>query len=52
MEGLLWLLMVAGMFYLMMRFGCAAHMVHGHGRGGECNGLTAYLISLGGRKSR
>jgi len=30
MEGLLSLLLLAGLFYLMMRFGCGAHMVHGH----------------------
>lgn len=33
MEGLIWLLLSAGLFYLMMRFGCGAHMVHGHGGG-------------------
>jgi len=31
MEGLFSLLMFAGLFYFMMRFGCGAHMVHGHG---------------------
>jgi YHS domain-containing protein len=31
MEGALSLLLFAGVFYLMMRFGCGAHMVHGHG---------------------
>ena len=31
MRGLLTLLLYAGFFYLMMRFGCGAHMVHGHG---------------------
>lgn len=31
MEGLLSLLMFAGVFYLMMRFGCGAHLIHGHG---------------------
>ena len=36
MEGLLSLLMFAGLFYFMMRFGCGAHMVHGHsGHGGH-----------------
>lgn len=30
MEGLLGLLLFAAFFYLMMRFGCGAHMVHGH----------------------
>jgi len=33
MEGLGSLLLFAGLFYLMMRFGCGAHMVHGHGGG-------------------
>jgi YHS domain-containing protein len=31
MEGLGSLLLFALMFYLMMRFGCGAHMIHGHG---------------------
>mgnify|MGYP005811442121 CR=1 FL=1 len=31
MEGLLWFLILGGVFYFMMRFGCGAHMVHGHG---------------------
>jgi len=31
MPGLLSLLVYAALFYLMMRFGCGAHMVHGHG---------------------
>lgn len=31
MEGLLWLLILGGFFYFMMRFGCGAHGVHGHG---------------------
>jgi YHS domain-containing protein len=31
MQGLFSLLMFAAFFYLMMRFGCGAHMVHGHG---------------------
>jgi len=33
MEGLLSLLIFAGLFYLMMRFGCGAHMLHGHSTG-------------------
>jgi len=28
MDGLISLLVFAGLFYLMMRFGCGAHMVH------------------------
>lgn len=39
MSGWLWLLLFATFFYLMMRFGCGAHMVHGghdnHGGGPE-----------------
>lgn len=31
MEGLGSFLLFALFFYLMMRFGCGAHMVHGHG---------------------
>jgi YHS domain-containing protein len=33
MEGFLSFLFFAGFFYLMMRFGCGAHMMHGqHGK--------------------
>ena len=39
MPGLFSLLMFAAFFYLMMRFGCGAHMVHGHGAlGGHDSG--------------
>lgn len=38
MGGILWLLVIAGLFYFMMRFGCGAHMVHGgHGGHGASN---------------
>lgn len=37
MRGLLPLLVYAVLFYLMMRFGCGAHMVHGHGGHGRHN---------------
>ncbi|HEV2522405.1 MAG TPA: YHS domain-containing protein [Candidatus Acidoferrales bacterium] len=37
MRGLLPLLFYAGIFYLMMRFGCGAHMVHG-GHSGHGDG--------------
>lgn len=30
MEGLLSMLLFAGLFFVMMRFGCGAHMMHGH----------------------
>ena len=33
MEGLLSLLLYAGLFYVMMRFGCGAHMMHGNKTG-------------------
>jgi YHS domain-containing protein len=35
MEGLLWFLVLGGLFYFMMRFGCGAHMIHGHSGHGE-----------------
>jgi YHS domain-containing protein len=35
MRGLLTLLLYAAVFYVMMRFGCGAHMVHGHGGHGH-----------------
>ena len=35
MESIFGLLLFAGFFYLMMRFGCGAHMVHGHGGHGN-----------------
>lgn len=38
MSGLLTLLLYAGLFYLMMRFGCGAHMVHGHDQQGPGHG--------------
>ena len=41
MEGLFSLLMFAAFFYFMMRFGCGAHMVHGHGsHGAHAEGAT------------
>lgn len=35
MDGLLSFLIFAGLFYLVMRFGCGAHMVHGGHHGGH-----------------
>lgn len=42
MQALFSLLLFAAAFYFMMRFGCGAHMVHGHGdhRGHEAEGTT------------
>jgi len=37
MDGLISLLIFAIFFYVMMRFGCGAHMVHGHGKNGKHN---------------
>jgi len=33
MDGLLSFLLFAGLFYIMMRYGCGAHMIHGHSHG-------------------
>lgn len=38
MEGLGSFLLFAVLFYIMMRFGCGAHMVHGHGDHGGKEG--------------
>ncbi len=41
MEGLLSLLLFGGLFLLMMRFGCGAHVMHGghgHGHSGKADG--------------
>jgi hypothetical protein len=38
MDRLLSFLVFAAFFYLMMRFGCGAHMVHGHHGGHEHEG--------------
>lgn len=51
MEGLLSLLLFAGFFYFMMRFGCGAHLVHGHaghkpGRDGTGSGTDASSTPL------
>lgn len=31
MEGLFSFLLLAALFYFMMRYGCGAHVIHGHG---------------------
>jgi len=43
MDGLLSLLIFAGLFYLMMRFGCGAHMIHGHGSKKSESDTTKHL---------
>jgi hypothetical protein len=40
MEGLLTPLLFAALFSFMMRFGCGAHAVHGHGAHHEAAGTT------------
>jgi len=40
MEGLLSLLVFAGVFFLLMRFGCGAHVMHGY-KGSHGNGKSA-----------
>ena len=47
MDGFLSFLLFAALFYVMMRFGCGAHMAHGHqgdhrsrGRGAGPSKLT------------
>jgi len=40
MDGLISLLMFAAFFYLMMRFGCGAHMVHGRREKDDQHGGT------------
>ena len=38
MPGFVSLLLFAALFYLMMRFGCGAHMIHGHSGHGSHEG--------------
>lgn len=38
MEGLGSFLLFAVLFYVMMRYGCGAHMMHGHGGHGHSHG--------------
>ena len=37
LKGLTWLIVWGGLFYLMMRYGCGAHMMGGHNYGGHGN---------------
>ncbi len=42
MEGLLWLLIFGVLFFVMMRYGCGAHITHGgHGSHGDPAGTQA-----------
>lgn len=52
MDGLISLLLFAGVFYFMMRFGCGAHMLHGHhkGQGGHDRGGATHVDPVCGMK--
>ena len=50
MDGLFSLLLFALFFYVMMRFGCGAHMVHGHGGHGDRDGHGAASLRVGGER--
>ncbi len=47
MSGLASLLLFAAFFYLMMRFGCGSHMVHGHGGHGDHGGQRDHTMGTG-----
>lgn len=49
MEGLLWFLIIGGLFYFMMRFGCGAHGAHGHGGHGGHAGHAEHAGHGGGQ---
>ncbi|MBU3903929.1 MAG: hypothetical protein KKG03_05370 [Gammaproteobacteria bacterium] len=51
MEGLFSLLLFAGLFFLMMRFGCGSHMAHGghdhqHGGHDAADGGVTYTCPM------
>lgn len=51
MEGLGSLLLFAILFYVMMRFGCGAHMVHGHGgHGGSGHANGKFIDPVCGKE--
>jgi YHS domain-containing protein len=51
MGGLFTLLLYAGLFYLFMRFGCGAHLTHGHHRGHEKpKGKEIFIDPVCGKK--
>lgn len=43
MEGLFTFLLIGGLFFLMMRYGCGAHMAHG-GHGGHGGHSTGHDV--------
>ena len=51
MEGLLWLLGFGVLFFLMMRYGCGAHIAHGgHGPHAGHDGHGGHASAAGGAK--
>ena len=49
MEGFFSFLLFAGLFYLMMRFGCGAHMMHGH-HGTDKEDTSKHIDPVCGKK--
>jgi YHS domain-containing protein len=51
MDGLLTFLIFAVLFYVMMRFGCGAHMLHGHhgGHGSEHSNESKHIDPVCGK---
>ena len=49
MEGFLTFLIFAGLFYVMMRFGCGAHMTHGHGHGSSAGNAGKHVDPVCGK---
>ncbi len=50
MEGFVSFLLFAGFFYLMMRFGCGAHMMHGH-HGASSENSSKHIDPVCGKKT-
>ncbi|NIS68332.1 MAG: YHS domain-containing protein [Proteobacteria bacterium] len=51
MESIIWFLIIGGLFYVMMRYGCGAHMGGHTGHGGsheghEGHGREPHMVSL------
>ena len=48
MDGLLWLLVFGVLFFVMMRYGCEAHIMHG-GHGSHCGHACLGDAQAGGK---
>jgi hypothetical protein len=44
LKSLTWLIVWGGLFYLMMRYGCGAHMMGGHNHGGHGNAAPGGVV--------